>query len=146
MIQLTKGFAMIADDCCYTVGKPRQKADGRIVLDKPTYYSTAAQAVQGALKRAMRQGVADGSITILRQFTQEQERLRIGLERLIAPLDSGEARQSASEEQRAAIAERMKAAKLRQKRRLHRALLTRQPPRRVITYPSLRTAKRRHRL
>ena len=97
MIQLTKGFAMIADDCCYTVGKPRQKADGRIVLDMPTYYSTAAQAVQGALKRAMRQGVADGSITTLREFIREQERLRAELEALVAPLDSGEARQSAVE-------------------------------------------------
>lgn len=86
MIQLTKGFAMIADDYCYTVGKPRQRADGRIVLDKPTYYSTAAQAVSGALVRAMRQGVADGSITTLRQFIQEQERLRGELEMLIAPL------------------------------------------------------------
>lgn len=94
MIQLTKGFAMIADDYCYTVGKPRQKVDGRIVLDKPTY---AAQAVSGALVRAMRQGVADGSITALREFIQEQERLRAELETLIAPLEGGTPRQKAVE-------------------------------------------------
>lgn len=89
MIQLTKGFAMIADDCCYTVGKPRQKADGHVVLDKPTYYPTAAQAVSGTLARAMLQGVADGSVTTLRQFIKEQERLHGELEKLIMPLEEG---------------------------------------------------------
>ena len=48
-----------------------------------------AQAVSATLARAMRQGVADGSITALRQFIQEQERLRAELEKLVAPLDDG---------------------------------------------------------
>lgn len=95
MIHLTKDLCMKADDCCYIVGKPRTRAGKGTVLDSPTYYSTAAQAVEGALKRVVRQGVADGSITTLRQFIQEQERLRGELERLIAPLDSGQARQMA---------------------------------------------------
>ena len=72
MIQLTKNLAMIADDSCYIVGTPREKADKGVVLDKPTYYTTAAQAVQGALHRAMRQAIKDGSITTLREFVQRK--------------------------------------------------------------------------
>lgn len=94
MIQLTKDLWLKADDHCYIVGKlNKQRRNGpeggrrARELDKPTYYSTAAQAVSGALRRAMRQGVADGSITTLRQFVQEQERLRSELEELLAPLE-----------------------------------------------------------
>lgn len=97
MIQLTKDLWMDADEHCYIVGKPRQIADKVVRLDKPTYYTTMAQAVSGACARALRQGVADGTITTLREFIQEQERLQAEFERLIAPLNSGEARQSAVE-------------------------------------------------
>lgn len=102
MIQLTKDLWMTADDNCYIVGKPRQSADKVVRLDKPTYYTTMDQAVRGALLRAMRQGVADGTITTLRQFIQEQERLHCELEKLIAPLDGGEVRQNAVETHQAA--------------------------------------------
>lgn len=88
MIQLTKDLAMTADEHCYIVGKPRQGRGKGAELRSPTYHPTAAQAVSAALSRTMRQGVADGSITTLRQFIQEQERLRAELETLIAPLDS----------------------------------------------------------
>lgn len=87
MIQLTKDLAMTADERCYIVGKPSQRADGATELRKPTYHTTAAQAVQSALALTMRQGVADGSITTLREFIQEQERQRMELEKLIAPLE-----------------------------------------------------------
>lgn len=88
MIQLTKDLWMKADDCCYIVGKARQgRGKGRELRD-PTYHPTVAQAVSAALSRAMRQGVADGSITTLRQFIQEQERLSAELEKLLAPLKS----------------------------------------------------------
>ena len=88
--ELTKNLSMIADDSCYTVGIPRQTADKGVVLGKPTYYTTAAQVVQGALNRAMRQAVKDSSITTLRKFIQEQDRQLAELEKLIAPLNSGE--------------------------------------------------------
>lgn len=94
MIQLTEKLAMIADDSCYIIGKPRQRADKGLVMDNPTYYSTAAQAVRGALGRAMRQTVKNNEVTTLQEFIQEQERLCAELERLIAPLDSGQPRQS----------------------------------------------------
>lgn len=102
MIQLTQELAMTADEHGYIVGKPRQSADKVVRLDKPTYYPTAAQAVSSACARALRQGVADGTITTLRGVIQEQERLQAEFERLIAPLDSGEARQSAVETHQAA--------------------------------------------
>ena len=97
MIQLTKDLWLKADEYCYIVGKPRQDRGKSVELRSPTYYTTATQAVSGACARALRQGVADGSITTLREFIREQERLRAELETLIAPLDSGEARQRAVE-------------------------------------------------
>ena len=95
MIQLTKDLWMDADEHCYIVGKPRQIADKVVRLDKPTYYTTMAQAVSGACARALRQGVADGTITTLREFIREREKLWTELKTLIVPLDSGEARQNA---------------------------------------------------
>lgn len=88
MIQLTKDLVMVADDHCYTVGNPREGRGGAVEIRNPTYYATAAQAVQGALNRAMRSVVKGGSITTLREFIQEQDRQRAELEKLIAPLDS----------------------------------------------------------
>ena len=97
MIPLIVGLAMTADERCYIVGEPRQKADGGIVLDKPTYHSTVAQAVSAALHRAMRKGVADGSIATLREFIHEQNRQRAELKKLMAPLESDRPRQDAVE-------------------------------------------------
>ena len=97
MIQLTDNLVMIADDYCYTVGRPRKRADKGLVLDHPTYYTTAGQAVQGALNQAMRQAVKDGSVTTLREFIQEQERQSAYLERLIFAIDGGQPRQNAVE-------------------------------------------------
>lgn len=87
MIQLTKDLAMTADEHCYIVGQPRQRADKGTILRNPTYHPTAAQAVSTALVRAMRQGVADGSITTLRQFVQEQERQRTEINKLLHQLE-----------------------------------------------------------
>lgn len=97
MIHLTKGIAMTADENCFIVGKARTRADKGIVLDHPRYYTTAVQAVCAALNSAMRQGVADGSITTLRQFINEQDRLNSELRVMLAPLDSGQARIGAAE-------------------------------------------------
>lgn len=95
MIQLSNNLAMTADDHGYIVGKPRQKPDKGIVLDNPTYYTTVPQAVQGALDRGMRQAVADGCVTTLGQFIEEQERQMERLKKLLAPLEGGKARQEA---------------------------------------------------
>lgn len=87
MVQLTKELAMTADNHCFIVGRPRQRVGKALEMMEPSYYSTAAQAVQGALNRAMRKGVADGSITTLHQFIEEQERLKAELQSMIKPLE-----------------------------------------------------------
>lgn len=102
MIQLTKELWLKADDSCYIVGKlntqcRKETQGGRKArgLNNPTYYTTMAQAVSGACARTLRQGVADGTITTLREFIREREKLWTELKTLIVPLDSGEARQNA---------------------------------------------------
>lgn len=87
MIQLTKDLVMIADKSCYIVGKPRQRPGRAFEVQDPTYYTTAGQAVQGALNRAMRDAVAAGSITTLREFIKEQTRQREKVTKLFDQLE-----------------------------------------------------------
>ena len=94
MIQLTKDLVMIADKNCYIVGRPNKQRSndergGRKApkLLAPTYYTTAGQAVRGALNRAMRDAVADGSITTLQEFVKEQARQRAELAKLLDQLE-----------------------------------------------------------
>lgn len=87
MIQLTDSLVLTADDHCFIVGKPSERRGGVIEVRDPTYYTTAGQAVQGALNRTILQGVKNGSITTLREFIREQDRQRAKLEELIAPLE-----------------------------------------------------------
>jgi len=89
MIQLTKRLVMKADKYCYIVGEPRQRAGRALEIKEPRYYTTAAQAVHGALATAMRMAVEDEEVTTLREFIQEQERQRAALEKLIMPLAGG---------------------------------------------------------
>ncbi len=89
MIQLTKRLVMKADKHCYIVGEARQRAGRPTGIREPKYYSTAAQAVQGALATAMRMAVEDDEVTTLQEFIQEQERQRAALEKLIMPLEGG---------------------------------------------------------
>ncbi len=83
MIQLTKDLWMDADESQYIVGQPRERPGKGTELRNPCYYPTVAQAVSAALQRALRKDVADGTITTLREFIQEQERLRTELETLL---------------------------------------------------------------
>ena len=97
MIQLTRRLVMTADRHCYIIGEPWQKGDRPVEIKNPKYYSTAAQAVKGPLSTSMRQAVEDGEVTTLRQFIKRQEQLYAELEKLIAPLDGGEAAESGGE-------------------------------------------------
>lgn len=83
MIQLVGGLALDADEYSFIVGKPRQRPGRGTILDRPRYYASISQAAQGALEQALRQGVADGEIGSLREFIQEQARLRRELEELL---------------------------------------------------------------
>lgn len=94
MIQLTKHLWLKADEHCYIVGKPVESRGKGAELRNPRYYPTMARAVSGVLSTALRQGVADGSITTLREFIQEQARLQTEFEKLIAPLGGGQVSES----------------------------------------------------
>lgn len=87
MIQLTDELALMTDDYNYIVGKPQHYKDGRTFIRRGKYYSTIAQAVRGAVRLTMRAGVADGSITSLRDFIERQEELEKRLAALVAPLE-----------------------------------------------------------
>lgn len=89
MIQLTEKLVMVADKQCYIVGEPRQRMGRPLEINEPKYYSTATQAVQGALNTAMRQSVADGTITTLRGFVEELDKREAAFQAMIAPLNGG---------------------------------------------------------
>lgn len=86
MIELISGFVLTADECCYSVGVPVQDKAGTIRIRTPKYYGTMEQAVQGTLERSLRQRVAAGEITTLRQFAEELDRQRTELAKQLAPL------------------------------------------------------------
>lgn len=100
MIQLTKDLWLKADEHCYIVGKPVKSRGKGTELRNPRYYHTMARAVSGALSTALRQGVADGSITTLREFIQEQTRLQAEFEKLLAPLGGGSVSELGTAERR----------------------------------------------
>lgn len=87
MIQLTDELVLMADGYNYVIGKPYQNREGKTHMLQPKYYSTIAQAVRGAVRLTMRAGVADGSITSLRDFIERQEELEKRLAALVAPLE-----------------------------------------------------------
>ena len=83
MIKINDDLVILADGHCYAVGKPAYRNCGGIFLLKPSYYTTMEQALHGSLSIALRNGVADGTITTLRQFLVEQERLTAQLKELL---------------------------------------------------------------
>ena len=70
MVILTDEIAMTADRKQYTIGKP---CNGRLISKQ--YFTRFENALQEAVRISVRLGVADGSITELRQIVAEQARL-----------------------------------------------------------------------
>lgn len=87
MIELTKNLAIVADGHCYAVGKPVKKQSGDVFIQKPRYYSTMADALRGSISIALCNSVTDGTITSLRQFMDEQQRLTEQIKTLLTPLE-----------------------------------------------------------
>ena len=91
MIQITPQIVISADHHQYIVGRLRERTDkggaAALVLDKPTYHTTLASAVKCAISFALRDGVADVTITTLQEFIQEQRRLHAELSALLESLD-----------------------------------------------------------
>ncbi|SCI04444.1 Uncharacterised protein [uncultured Ruminococcus sp.] len=87
MIQLTDNLFVTADERNYIVGTARQRADRGIVMDSPSYFTTMSQAVRYAVSLALKERVANDQITTLRQFVEEQERLRAEFIKKLEPLE-----------------------------------------------------------
>ena len=87
MIQISENLVIIADGHCYAVGKPVYRNCGETFIQKPKYYPTMAQTLRGSVSIALCNGVADGTITTLRQFLDEQQRLTDQIKVLLTPLE-----------------------------------------------------------
>lgn len=68
MIRLTGNIAVTADERQYIVGRPRTRPGKGVVLDGPRYYTTMAGVVKAAVSQCLRDRVADGAITELRDW------------------------------------------------------------------------------
>ena len=75
MIMLTDEIGITADSMQYIVGKPMKLPSGGITMSKAKYYVNLGAALQAVVADCARAGVADGSITELRQVVAEQARL-----------------------------------------------------------------------
>lgn len=92
MIQLTDKIVVTADEHQFIVGRPRQRTrkDGNqaIGIDSPSYFTSLSNAVKFAVTQSMRDSVANGTITTLREFIAEQERVQNEFARLLEPLEA----------------------------------------------------------
>lgn len=88
MIQLTDNVAVTADQYQYIVGTPRTRPDKGITINKPRYYTTLAGAVKGALSQALRDKVADGTITTLRGWLDEYQKITNEFTKRLEPLEA----------------------------------------------------------
>lgn len=75
MIMLTDEIGITADSMQYIVGKPTQQPAGGVKMVKARYYADLGAALRAVVADCVRAGVADGSITELRQIVTEQARL-----------------------------------------------------------------------
>jgi hypothetical protein len=91
MIRLTEQIAISADQHSYIVGRPRRRlvegGESVTTMCKPRYYTSVTTALVEAVAQAMRDQVADGTITTLRQFIAEQKRLQDKFAELLKPLE-----------------------------------------------------------
>lgn len=85
MIKLTDTLSMSADDLQYMVGKPyirAGKGESRMTLKDCKYFTSVSAALRYAVDYELRTGVVDGSITTMREYLAECERLYKSLEEI----------------------------------------------------------------
>ena len=91
MIKLSDKIAITADENQYIVGRPAERRDragkASIEIARPRYYATLSSAVKSAVSTAMREMVADGTITTLHGFIAEQQRIQNELAMLLEPTE-----------------------------------------------------------
>lgn len=75
MIMLTDKIGITADSMQYIAGKPTQQPGMGVKMVNARYYVDLGAALRAVVANCVRAGVADGSITELRQIVTEQARL-----------------------------------------------------------------------
>lgn len=76
MIHLIGDYYMKADNLSFIVGKPRKGMGRGCELADKRYYPTVAQAVSSTAEYALRDGIAAGSITTLKEAVEELHRMK----------------------------------------------------------------------
>lgn len=74
----------------YIVGKPTtvvSKGVERVVMQKPRYYTNMSQLLRATVSQALKYSVQNDTITSLREYARELERLQDEFRRLLEPLE-----------------------------------------------------------
>lgn len=90
MIKLTDEIYVMSDVAQYIVGKPTtavSKGVERVVIQKPRYYTNMSQLLRATVSQALKYGVKNETITTLREYVKETERLQDEFRRLLEPLE-----------------------------------------------------------
>ena len=87
MIHLFNGYYMAADKNSYTVGKAEESRSKRFFKPGARYYTTLASAVAGTAEIALRDKIAAGEITTLKDAVEELRRIK---DEILAAIGDGE--------------------------------------------------------
>lgn len=87
MIHLIGDYYMVADKNSYTVGKAEESRSKRFFKPGARYYPTLASAVAGTAEIALRDKIAAGEITTLKDAVEELRRIK---GEILAAIDDGE--------------------------------------------------------
>ena len=90
MIKLKDEIYVMSDGAQYIVGKPItaiSKGVERVVMQKPRYYTNMTQLLRARGPQALKYGVKKETITTLREYVKETERLQNEFRRLLEPLE-----------------------------------------------------------
>jgi hypothetical protein len=92
VLRITDNLVIMADDCQYVVGKPRNwtnKAGKAVVVigSDRKYFTDLSSAAKWAINKTMRDKVRSNVITELRDFAAEQKRMLDEFAELLKPLE-----------------------------------------------------------
>lgn len=87
MIHLIGDYYMKSDKLSYIVGKPRKELVRGAELAEVKYYSTIGSAVTSTSERALRDKIAAGEITTLKDAVEELRRIK---DEILAAIGDGE--------------------------------------------------------
>lgn len=76
MIKLTENIALSADERCFIIGRPREKAGKGRELLQAGYFASVSEALKYAVSLHLRDQIKTGQITTLRQLIDEQKQVQ----------------------------------------------------------------------